>query len=59
MTALKLANRRVFKAGESRDDYTGMGTTVVAGLVEGGRSDFRGSGGQPDLLHGPAAACRS
>ena len=25
MTAIKLANRRVFKAGESREDYTGMG----------------------------------
>ncbi len=44
MTALKLANRRVFKAGESRDDYTGMGTTVVAGLVEGGRLIFAGVG---------------
>ncbi len=36
LTAVKLANRRVFRAGESRDDYTGMGTTVVA--VVAGRS---------------------
>ena len=35
MTAIKLANRRVFKAGESREDYTGMGTTLVVGLVSG------------------------
>src|SRR5215467_4029713 len=33
-TAIKLANRRVFKAGESHDSYTGLGTTVVAVLVE-------------------------
>jgi protein phosphatase len=44
MTSLKLANRRVFKAGESRDEYTGMGTTVVAGLVEGSRLIFSGVG---------------
>jgi protein phosphatase len=32
-TAIKLANRRVFKEGESREDYTGMGTTIVATVV--------------------------
>ncbi len=32
MTAIRLANRRVFKAGESREDYSGMGTTLVVGL---------------------------
>jgi protein phosphatase len=31
-TAVHLANRRVFRAAESHDDYTGMGTTVVAVL---------------------------
>ena len=36
-TAIHLANRRVFRAAESRDDYTGMGTTVVAALVSPGR----------------------
>jgi serine/threonine protein phosphatase PrpC len=36
MTAIKLANRRVFKTGESRDEYTGMGTTLVVGLVSDG-----------------------
>jgi PPM family protein phosphatase len=29
-TAVHLANRRVFRAGESEPDYTGMGSTVVA-----------------------------
>ena len=37
LTAVKLANRRVFKAADSNDDYTGMGTTVVATLVQGER----------------------
>jgi protein phosphatase len=32
-TAVHLANRRVFRAAESHDDYTGMGTTVVAVLA--------------------------
>jgi protein phosphatase len=32
-TAIKLANRRVFRAAEEHDDYTGMGTTVVAAMV--------------------------
>ena len=31
-TAIHIANRRVFRAAESHDDYTGMGTTVVAVL---------------------------
>jgi serine/threonine protein phosphatase PrpC len=32
-TAIKLANRKVFKAADNREEYTGMGTTVVASLV--------------------------
>ena len=32
-TALKLANKKVFKAADNREDYTGMGTTAVAALV--------------------------
>jgi serine/threonine protein phosphatase PrpC len=36
-TAIFLANRRVFRAAESRDDYTGMGTTIVGSLVKGAR----------------------
>jgi protein phosphatase len=34
-TAVQLANRRVFRDAEQRIEYTGMGTTVVAGLVKG------------------------
>ena len=34
-TAIHLANRRVFRAGESHDEYTGMGTTVVCALIAG------------------------
>ena len=33
LTALKLANRKVFKAADASDDYTGMGTTIVAALA--------------------------
>ena len=36
-TAIHLANRRVFRASEKHDDYTGMGTTVVCGLLAGRR----------------------
>jgi len=32
-TAIKLANKRVYKAADNREDYTGMGTTAVAALV--------------------------
>jgi PPM family protein phosphatase len=34
-TALKLANKKVFKSADNREDYTGMGTTAVAALVSG------------------------
>jgi serine/threonine protein phosphatase PrpC len=34
-TAIKLANKKVFKAADNREEYTGMGTTVVAALVSG------------------------
>ncbi len=32
-TAIKLANKKVFRAADNREDYSGMGTTMVAGLV--------------------------
>lgn len=35
-TAVYLANRRVYRMAESRDDYVGMGTTVVAVLATPG-----------------------
>ncbi|HEX2454598.1 MAG TPA: protein phosphatase 2C domain-containing protein [Vicinamibacterales bacterium] len=34
-TAVKLANRRVFRESESRDQYTGMGTTLAVVLADG------------------------
>jgi serine/threonine protein phosphatase PrpC len=34
-TAIKLANKKVFRAADNREDYTGMGTTAVAALVSG------------------------
>ena len=36
-TAIFLANRKVFRAAESTDDYGGMGTTLVAVLIHGDR----------------------
>jgi PPM family protein phosphatase len=33
LTAIHLANRRVFRAAEEQDDYTGMGTTIVSALI--------------------------
>ncbi len=36
-TAVHLANRRVFRAAEKHDEYTGMGTTVVAAFMTGPR----------------------
>lgn len=44
MTAIKVANRRVFRASEERAEYTGMGTTVVAAIVQGARLSFSGVG---------------
>jgi protein phosphatase len=34
-TAVKLANKKVFRAADNREEYTGMGTTIVAALVSG------------------------
>ena len=44
LTAIRLGNRRVFRAAESHDEYTGMGTTVVAALVDVDRLSFAGVG---------------
>ena len=40
ITAIKLANRIVFRKAMSSDDYSGMGTTVVALLCSPGRSEM-------------------
>jgi protein phosphatase len=44
VTAVKLANRRVYQAGEEQPDYSGMGTTVVAAIIEEHRLSFCGVG---------------
>ena len=44
MTAIKIANRRVNKASEQSADYTGMGTTVAAAIVDGPRLAMCGVG---------------
>lgn len=44
LTSLKLANRRVFKASEGRDEFTGMGTTAVALLVDGDHAIYSSVG---------------
>jgi PPM family protein phosphatase len=44
MTAIKVANLRVFRAAEERREYTGMGTTVVAAVLDGTRLAYSGVG---------------
>jgi protein phosphatase len=44
MTAIKIANHRVFRASEETAEYTGMGTTVVAALVDGSHLAYSGVG---------------
>lgn len=39
-TAVFLANRRVHRTSETREDYAGMGTTVTAVLLSGDRLSF-------------------
>jgi protein phosphatase len=44
MTGIKIANRRVYKQSEDSAEYVGMGTTIVAVLVEDGRVTFASVG---------------
>lgn len=44
VTAVRLANRRVFQAGEEKPDFAGMGTTIVAAIIENGVLTFCGVG---------------
>lgn len=44
VTSVRLANRKVYQAGETQPDYAGMGTTIVVALVEGGTLTFCGVG---------------
>lgn len=43
-SAIKIANRRVFKTSEHSEQYTGMGTTVVVALVHDDRLVFSSVG---------------
>jgi PPM family protein phosphatase len=44
VTAVRLANRKVFQAGEEQPDFSGMGTTIVAALIENDVLTFCGVG---------------
>lgn len=43
-TGIRLANARVFQAADNREELTGMGTTVVATIVGGGRLTIGSAG---------------
>ena len=40
VTAVRLANRKIYQAGEQQPDLAGMGTTVVVALIENGTLTF-------------------
>ena len=44
VTAIMLANKRVWKEADNRQDYTGMGTTIVAALVNEDSISFVSAG---------------
>ena len=44
VTAVRLSNRKIFQAGEEKPDLAGMGTTVVAALIENNVLTFCGVG---------------
>ena len=44
VTAVMLANKRVWKEADNRQDYTGMGTTIVAALVNDQSISFVSAG---------------
>lgn len=44
VTAVRLANRKVYQAGEDKPDLAGMGTTIVVALIEGSTLTFCGVG---------------
>lgn len=44
VTAVRLANRKVYQAGEQQPDFAGMGTTIVVALFEGETLTYCGVG---------------
>jgi PPM family protein phosphatase len=53
VTAVKLANHRVYQEGEEQQAYSGMGTTIVAALVERSQLTFCGVGDSRLYLMSP------
>jgi PPM family protein phosphatase len=53
VTAIKLANHRVFQQGEEQQAYSGMGTTIVAALIERSQLTFCGVGDSRLYLMSP------
>jgi serine/threonine protein phosphatase PrpC len=58
MTAIKIANRRVFRASEERSEYTGMGTTVVAAVLEGSKLAYASVGDSRIYLFNGTDLCQ-
>ena len=57
-TAIYLANRRVFRAAEKHDEYTGMGTTVVSALLVGSKLTIAHAGDSRAYLFADGALRR-
>ncbi len=55
VTAIQLANRRVYKRSEDSPEYAGMGTTVAAVLVTGDRATIASVGDSRVYLFRPGA----
>ena len=55
VTAVKLANHRVFQEGEEQQAYSGMGTTVVAALIERSHVTFCSVGDSRLYLMSPGS----
>jgi protein phosphatase len=55
VTGVKLANQRVFQEGEEQQAYSGMGTTIVAALIERARLTFCSVGDSRLYLIGPGS----
>jgi protein phosphatase len=55
VTAVKLANHRVFQEGEGQQAYSGMGTTIVAALIERSHVTFCSVGDSRLYLMSPGS----
>jgi serine/threonine protein phosphatase PrpC len=57
-TGVRLANREVFRSAEERPEWAGMGTTLTAALVDGGRVLFANVGDSRLYAYPPGGAFR-